>query len=283
MKNSYTRRGVTQHINVGQVLPNNQIKCHSRMSLSGIFNACRLRKSLETACVEDPRLQASGMTTLFNNPSSPLGVTPSCHAELVSASSRYDNNKTLKQVQGDGTRGFTLIELLVVVLIIGILAAVALPQYQKAVEKSKATQALTLLKALGKAADIYYLQNGEVPTKFEELDISLPADWTGNEKIYNGHATDAKSNNEWSIILMNEPSLEQVMVGKISGKYKGAAFGYYLKNDNGVGSSYTSRIVCKEIGGNSSYIYSSELPSYCQTFFGGKLILKSRNKVYEMP
>lgn len=56
-------------------------------------------------------------------------------------------------------QAFTLIELLVVVLIIGILAAVALPQYQKAVEKARAAEAITLINNIQKSVDALCLFN----------------------------------------------------------------------------------------------------------------------------
>ncbi len=72
-------------------------------------------------------------------------------------------------------KGFTLIEMLVVSLVIGILAAIALPQYQYAVFKSKMKQAEVVVRALHSAERRYYLATGKVtPEKFEDLDISLP-------------------------------------------------------------------------------------------------------------
>ncbi len=102
-------------------------------------NAVQSRLGLKeniTRC--HPRLQISGMTPLFSN----------C--------------------------AFTLIELLVVVLIIGILAAVALPQYQKAVEKSRAVQALAILQTFAQAEEAYYLANGKYTARFNDLDVTFP-------------------------------------------------------------------------------------------------------------
>ncbi len=71
--------------------------------------------------------------------------------------------------------GFTLIELLVVVLIIGILAAVALPQYQKAVKKARGAEALAAADALDKALADYYLTHGTYEgANAQTLDVELP-------------------------------------------------------------------------------------------------------------
>ena len=74
--------------------------------------------------------------------------------------------------------GFTLIELLVVVLIIGILAAVAVPQYQLAVDKSKFASNMPLLDATRTAQEAYYLANGQYATEFDQLDMQIPKSFT---------------------------------------------------------------------------------------------------------
>ena len=80
-------------------------------------------------------------------------------------------------------KAFTLIELLVVVLIIGILAAIALPQYRIAVEKSRASEALVAMRTIKNAMEICKMENGAVCQKLEDLAVNLPGTPDGERKI----------------------------------------------------------------------------------------------------
>ena len=86
-------------------------------------------------------------------------------------------------------KGFTLIELLVVVLIIGILSAVALPQYTRAVEKARAAEAMTLVSNIAKAEKVYFLANGEYAGDIEKLDLEFP----GKKITYYVNAVETKN------------------------------------------------------------------------------------------
>ena len=90
-------------------------------------------------------------------------------------------------------KAFTLIELLVVVLIIGVLAAIALPQYQKAVDKSRVATILPLMRRWVDAYALYKMEHGsywkdeehwELPSA-DDLGVSWPNDWTcsGNKGL----------------------------------------------------------------------------------------------------
>ena len=79
-------------------------------------------------------------------------------------------------------KAFTLIELLVVVLIIGILAAIALPQYQKAVFKSRLSTVWINIKTIKDCFDIYKLTNGLPASGQVKLtDMGCPAELSGGE------------------------------------------------------------------------------------------------------
>ena len=72
-----------------------------------------------------------------------------------------------------GKRGFTLIEILVVVLIIGILAAIALPQYQMAVAKARLSTLKDNARVIKDAMDRYYLVHDVFSDNLSALDIDL--------------------------------------------------------------------------------------------------------------
>ena len=175
-------------------------------------------------------------------------------------------------------QAFTLIELLVVVLIIGILAAVALPQYQKVVEKSRATQAITMLKSLGQAQEAYYMANGSYASKFDELDVEMP--FTGNTpwRPIDSHVTDTRSNEDWSFqIWQNSPTYKILMAGRLTGKYKGGGFLYYISND-----AMDGLLRCGER--NNGVTFTGTPGDYCiQIFKASEAASAATLREYNMP
>ena len=126
------------------------------------------------------------------------------------------------------TAGFTLIELLVVVLIIGILSAVAVPQYTKAVEKARVTEMLTVYNTMEKAIDMYILANGSTDgIDMESLDVNFP-----DFKSINGYDCNTKG----LCLVVNGGDLLKVSLWRHNSPGEGAPDYYVNGNKNADGS-----------------------------------------------
>ena len=141
--------------------------------------------------------------------------------------------------------GFTLIELLVVVLIIGILAAVALPQYEKAVAKARLTEAITALKAITDAQEIYYMAMGQYTDDLSILDISVNTEG----KYFN---YECPSEDTGTLVrtcyarpqLTDYPTLEFHMLNEGPALYRGKHWCHVQNNP----SSAKARALCRAAG-----------------------------------
>ncbi len=155
--------------------------------------------------------------------------------------------------QKNTRRGFTLIELLVVVLIISILAAVAVPQYKLAVNKSRFATYRTLADSVAKAVLTYRLANGDWPDSFDVLDIDMPAGMTRGKCL---HGTAVYTDNMYCCLTKPVPS--QTSGAVLCGDKTEYAFVYSKKYAASSGSSVNissctakpaEKAVCQALGG----------------------------------
>jgi len=129
-------------------------------------------------------------------------------------------------------KAFTLIEILVVVLIIGILAAIALPQYQIAVGKSKFATVKNMAKTIAEAEEAYYLANGNYTSNFANLDIT--------------------NSSNLSCSIWSCKGCQKAVACRIFLNDKELAYYIFLKNDQPAG--YPSGPVCYAVTSNITHI-----------------------------
>lgn len=158
--------------------------------------------------------------------------------------------------------GFTLIELLVVVLIIAVLAAIALPQFQKAVVKSRNSELKQLAKSIGEAEHMYFLEHGIYAADFEDLDMDLPLSSPGSES--NGlsgrwalatRGTDSIRRGKNFEVVLNTTNLSSslsVIALWTSGPYKCAGFSW---------SAGRNRLVCTKARNGT---YTNTRGAFCE-------------------
>ena len=141
-----------------------------------------------------------------------VGFTSQCHPEFNSGSRCLDSQsgEMPNQVWHDTSFGFTLVELLVVVLIIGILAAIALPQYNKAVERSRMAEAMQRLGDYASAQQVYYMHNNGFASAYSTLnqgDIKVPE----QTEVGNWDTSDSR----WSVASASGSNLEKVTMSAL--------------------------------------------------------------------
>ncbi len=163
-------------------------------------------------------------------------------------------------------QAFTLIELLVVVLIIGILAAVAVPQYQKVVERSKATQILTVIKTIYNAQLAYHMANGTYANSFDELAVDIPLT---DRASFGSYTTDSRANDDWGIGLINSNGYHLIHAERLRGKYAQAGFEIYFYHNNS--NVPTDVLFCTEKR-NGSPKFELERGEYCTKIMKAKYI-----------
>ena len=157
----------------------------------------------------------------------------------------------------ENKKGFTLIELLVVVLIIGVLAAIALPQYKKAVWKSRATNLQTQISAIGDAIQRYYLVHDTWASEFDDLDIDIAGESTEGI-LCNLSNSEIKESDYFTLRIEDVANTAYAIFTK--GPYNCSGFGYYSSIFSG------KTLLCIEVTKDTAF--NGNRGDFCEKVMG---------------
>ncbi len=182
-------------------------------------------------------------------------------------------------------KGFTLIEVLTVVVIVGVLASFAVSEYKKVIERSRASEAIQLLRSLYHAEKLYQMAYGTFANSLEELDFSfkgipVTCSQNNNSSCWGYYNAEAIQGNTWSVELEKGKN-PSISVGRISGPYMGTGFFMQLERADGIQYPLET-LACLE-NSKGRFKYNKKAGSYCEDLLDGSFYSSSSvSRKYEM-
>ena len=159
----------------------------------------------------------------------------------MKADIKYKLLQHINQKNKQKEEGFTLIELLVVIIIIGILAAIALPSFLNQANKAKQTEAKQTLSAMNKSQQAYFTENNEFMTNMDKFNANSGA---GIKTI--------TSNYSYSVTEGTNAGKSVVNTGKPAASLLAYAGGVGLVQPTGAADATSLTALCqsKAVGAN---------------------------------